>query len=42
MDYGTKFFGIEMLTRRLDITKLDPDDKEEEKEIEKKVIKYFL
>jgi hypothetical protein len=31
MDYGTKYFGIEMLTKRLDITKLDEDDKEEEK-----------
>jgi hypothetical protein len=26
MDCGTRFFGIEMLTRRLDITKLDEDD----------------
>jgi hypothetical protein len=31
-----------MLTRRQDLTKLDEDDEEEEKEIEKKAIKFFL
>ena len=31
-----------MLTRRRDITKLDEEDEEEDKEIEKKAIKFFL
>ena len=31
-----------MLTKRRDITKLDEEDEEEDKEIEKKAIKFFL
>ena len=42
VDTGTRYFGVEMLTRRQDLTKLDEDDEEEEKEIEKKAIKFFL
>ena len=42
VDTGTKCFGVEMLTRRRDITKLDEDDEEEDKQIEKKAIKFFL
>lgn len=42
MDCGTKFFGLEVLTKRTDLTKLDEEDQEVEKEIDKKVMKYFL
>ncbi len=42
MDTASKLFGIEVLTKRTDLTKLDEDDTEPEKEIDKKVIKYVL
>jgi hypothetical protein len=42
VDCGTKYFGLEVLTKRTDLTKLDEEDQEVEKEIDKKVMKYFL
>ena len=42
MDCGTKYFGVDVLTKRTDITRLDEEDEDAEKEVDKKVTKYFL
>ena len=42
MDCATKFFGIEVLTKRKDITKLDEEDTEVGKWINSKTVKHFL